>query len=383
MAGRRIAAARFSAIYADPGYLLYIDDSSKLVARAFDPGSMKISGEPRILAHEVRGSSNTHSAISASVNGVLAYSGALTNVGHLAWFDRSGNSTEFSNTVADYLDIRISPDGSQAAFTGQLAGTDSPDVWVMDLSRGTASKFTIEAGLDGSPVWAPDGKRLYFRSTRDGLVQVYSAILDNPRDVSTIVSYSDLLGLMKSATAGLLLASTRDISPDGTFLICSGIGTASLDIWVFPLNDTKKGSVFQALPSNEIHPSLSPDGRWLAYASDETGRYEIYAQSFPVPGRRVKISSAGGTEPRWRGDGQELYFISADSKMMAVPLRADSDLHPGKPSLLFSVRTLAPSVYRANYDVTKDGQRFLVNTIAGDAPPHSITVLVNWPAVLK
>ena len=375
--------ARFNGIYADPGYILHIDDSGNLMARPFDAGTRQFRGEPRIIAQEIHGSSNTRSAISVSQNGVLAYSRPLINSARLNWLDRQGNATEFTSTVTDYLDIRLSPDGNYVAFTRYDAGSDAPDVWLMDLTRKALSRFTIEAGLDGSPVWAPDSKRLYFRSNRAGVVEIYSAAIENPRDVTPVVTFSDQRELLRKVTPGYLLAVARDISADGRFLISSGIGGTSFDVWVFPIDDPKKGFTFQALPSSEIHPSLSPDGRWLAYASDETGRYEVYVQSFPVPGRRVQISPGGGSEPRWRGDGKELFFISADSKMMAVPIHSGATLVAGNAKVLFNTRTLPPSVYRTNYDVSQDGQRFLMKSVAGDAAPHSITVLVNWRAALK
>jgi Tol biopolymer transport system component len=180
-----------------------------------------------------------------------------------------------------------------------------------------------------------------------------------------------------------------DVSRDGKWLVyTSAAETGSFDIWKVDLQQPLKRVIFLETPAHEIHPTISPDGSFLAYASDETGRYEVYVQTFPTPGRRWQISSSGGTEPRWRGDGAELYHLSADRKIMVASMRSSLEFRMSSPVKsspveLFSVRAPSTSVYRRSYDVTRDGKRFLVSTLEANAPPPGIHLLLNWTAFLE
>jgi eukaryotic-like serine/threonine-protein kinase len=208
-------------------------------------------------------------------------------------------------------------------------------------------------------------------------VQVYRTEFVNPSQPNIVVDHSASTGQFWNMIPG-------DVSADSRWLVYTAASSAgSFDTLMIDMQKRSARTVYQSLPANEIHPVISPDGKFLAYASDETGRYEIYVQTFPKAGRRWQISSTGGTEPRWRGDGGELYYISADKQMMAASLKLGHHLGISTPVPLFRVQTPSPSVYRSNYDVTRDGKRFLVNTLEPNAPPPAIHVVLNWTALLN
>jgi eukaryotic-like serine/threonine-protein kinase len=371
---RPIATISHSAVYAND-HLLYLEDSN-LVARRFDVRNLSISGTPVLIAEQVHGSTNTRAALSVSSNGVLAYASAATSPGRPAWCDREGKIISIVEPVADYVDVRLSPSGNQAAFTRQEESGPSPDIWVHDFERGTVSRFTAAPQLDSSPIWSADGRSIYFRSNRTGFAQLYRAELTDPSRPQTILSQV----VSNAEYSNVVLG---DVSPDGRWLVYSSSAEAgSFDIWNVDLRQGSSRTPYQSSPANEIHPTISPDGQLLAYASDETGRYEIYVQTFPTPSRRWPISNTGGTEPRWRGDGTELYYLSADKRIMAVPLRSTPEFRASTPVRLFSVTTPEPSMYRRSYDVTRDGKKFLVTRLEPNAPPPAIHVLLNWTSLI-
>ncbi len=369
-----IVTVSHSAIYAD-GYLLYLEDSN-LMARPFDAGNLSASGKPVLIAEQTQGSTNTRAALSVSQNGVLAYASATISPGRPVWYNREGKVISTIEPLADYVDIRLSPSGNQAAFTRQDASGPSPDIWVHDFERGTVSRFTASPHLDSSPIWSADGSSIYFRSNRTGFAQLYRAELTDPSRPQTILSQVASNAEYSNVVPG-------DVSLDGKWLVYSSSAEAgSFDIWSVDLQQGSKRTPYEPSPANEIHPVISPDGRLLAYASDETGRYEVYVQTFPKPGRRWPISNTGGTEPRWRGDGEELYYVSADKTIMATPVRSTPEFRASTPIPLFSVMTPDPSMYRRSFDVTRDGKRFLATRLQPDAPAPAVHVLLNWTALL-
>ena len=251
-----------------------------------------------------------------------------------------------------------------------------PDIWVHDFERGTVSRLAASPYLDSSPIWSADGASIYFRSNRTGFTQLYRIALTDPSRPQTILTQVASNAEPSNVVPG-------DVSLDGRWLVYSVSAEAgSFDIWSVDLQQGSKRIPYQLLPSNEIHPVISPDGHFLAYASDETGRYEVYVQTFPKPDKRWPISNTGGTEPRWRGDGGELYYLSADKKIMAASLRSTPEFRASPPIQLFTVTTPEPSMYRRSFDVTRDGTRFLATRLLPDAPTTAVHVLVNWTALL-
>ena len=370
-----VAALSHSAVYRN-GYLFYIENGN-LFARPFDVKHLKPAGSPALVAEGVHGSTNTWAAISVSRNGVLAYASAAIRPGRPTWYDRSGQLLSTLDPVADYVDVRLSPDGKLVALTRQDANVPAPDIWVHDFERGTVSRVTTAPTLDSSPIWSADSSSIYFRSNRTGFAQIYRVPLTDPSTPSVVFSQQATTREYSNAVPG-------DVSNDGRWLVyTSAAESGSFDIWKVDMQNPASRSSYQSLPTNEIDPILSPDGKLLAYASDETGHYEVYVQSFPTPGKRWQISNRGGTEPRWRADGGEIYYLSTDKKIMSASVQLSPQVRVSTPIALFGVSTPASSAYRRSYDVTADGKRFLVSTLVADTPAPALDVLVNWPELVR
>ena len=382
---RRLLDTSHAAIYAPPGYLLYLE-GNVLMARSFDAGRLEFTGEPMLLAQQAMGDSASYAAVSASLNGTLAYAPPALPQGKLTWYDREGRHQSVIEPTADHIDFRISPDGRQLAVTRTDPKLLTPDIWLHDLTRGTTSRVTFEPMLDAAACWAPDGRGLFFRSNRAGAVQLYRAETEGAGRLDVVFDVEAQRATLAARGVGIVNPLPYDVSPDGNFLIynTAALGTGGNTLWLLPLTGDRKPVPFQSAPFKQIHAAVSPDGQWLAFASEETGRFEVYVQAFPNAGTKRQISTQGGWEPRWRRDGSELFYLSAERRLMAVPMAPGGTFRAGVPRPLFSTRTpLAASMYRRHYDVTADGQRFLVNTLLEDHPAPAITVVLNWPALLK
>jgi Tol biopolymer transport system component len=244
-------------------------------------------------------------------------------------------------------------------------------VWLYDLSRETLTRFTFEGTSNGNPIWTPDGKRIAFDSNKEGQHNVFWQLADGS-------------GGLERLTTGEYFQGPSSWSPDGQLLAFVEINpTTGLDIWVLRMSD-RKAQPFHRTPFTEGTPRFSPDGRWLSYISGESGRFEIYVQPYPGPGGKWQISTEGGTEPVWNPNGRELFYRSGD-KMMAVDVATKPSFSAGKPRMLFQGQ-YAPTVGTApNYDVSSDGQRFLMvqSSEQAGAAPTQINVVLNWFEELK
>ncbi len=253
---------------------------------------------------------------------------------------------------------------------------DSADVWVYDVARGARTRFTFDAAnLELAPVWSPDGQRIVFGSTRQGVTDLY------------------VKSVLGTGAEELVLATGEaeqpiSWSPDGRFLSFMRTGTEAAvygipptaDVWVLPLFGDRTPVAFLQTRFAEGHGRFSPDGRWMAYMSTETGRAEVYVAPFPGPGAKVPISTAGGTQPRWRRDGTEIFYVAGNRLMAASVNGQGATFEVGAARPLFEIRPR--SGFGSFYDVSADGQRFLVNTIV-ESTSTPITLVVNWPALLK
>ena len=363
--GKPLVRADSKAVYAPPGYLLFVRQGT-LMAQAFDANTLETAGQPFSVAEQVGyNADNARAAFSVSDTGVLTIaSGDAGALGRFVWFDRSGRALETPTTeVAPYRNFDLSPDERQIAV--QRTG----DIWLLDVARGVLSRFTSDPGIEGDPIWSPDGRRLVFGSNRNGQSDLFEKALSGE-------------------TETLLLASDEpkypeDWSRDGRFIVYVSL-TGGQDLWILPLPEDRKPFVFVENPFTKDEPHFSPDGRWLAYYSNESGRAEVYAQPFPGPGERVRVSTSGGSQPRWRKDGSELFYLDLDGRLMAVTLKAGSALELGVPKVLFQTPITAATPTIDQYAVTADGERFVVLApVDGDAPQSPITVILNWTAGLK
>jgi Tol biopolymer transport system component len=263
--------------------------------------------------------------------------------------------------------VRLSPDDSMAAAS--LIEGANADIWLFDLARGAASRFTFGPKTNAAPTWSPDGKQIAFYSTREGLMHVFQRALDRGTDQ-----------VMNQALGDPPVPTLpEDWSPDGRYVAERRVGPEQDNIWVQPLFGDRKA--FPFAPRAERSSRISPDGKWLAYSSYESGHAEVYVQSFPVAGGKVRVSINGGERPAWSRDGKELFFIGADAKLMASAVRAGSKFEAGEPKALFDTGSDMTLSFNNSFDVSKDG-RFLIPVRPREVGSSPLTVMVNWTAGL-
>ncbi|MEX2272157.1 MAG: protein kinase [Vicinamibacterales bacterium] len=368
----RIIGSDWAAQYAS-GHLLFIDGAT-LMAQPFDLTTGTVHGTARRLANNVGGSTAGAVAFSASTTGVLAHAPGLSNRSELRWADRTGRIGPLVLPAGDYQDFTLSPDQSRLAYSLVDTQTQAPDVWILDLDRGASARITSERLLDSTPTWSPDGDRIVFRSNRTS--SVGTSLLETATTPGAPVRL--VLEQMPQVTNSFPAAWLKN----GEILFSQTHIEAGYDIWSVQADNSETRAVL-ATTSNELHPAVSPDERWLAYASDQSGRYEVYVQERAGGGQRTLVSTGGGLQPRWRGDGRELFYLQPDGSLMAVGLDAGPRFAAAAPRLLFRTsRSSAFNPYRNDYFPATDGRRFLIRVpVAGPSP--SITVVVNWPAWLK
>ncbi len=357
--------------YAASGHAIYAQGAN-LMAVPFDPQRLEVSGTAvpvveRVLQSTFSGA--TQYCISSS--GSLAYvSGGLQSAtqSRLTWISRTGVEQPLVAPVRAYLGPRLSPDGLRIAVG--ILEQDS-QIWLYDLSRETLTRFTFGGSANFNPVWSPDGTRIAFQSNREGPMNLYLQLADGSGGLQRLSTSKYLHAPHSWSSEGQLLAFI-EVNP-----------TTAIDIWVLRLGD-RKPVPFLRTRFNEASPRFSPDGNWLVYTSDESGRYEIYVQPYPGPGGKWQISTDGGTEPVWNPTGRELFYRDGD-KMMAVDISTQPGFAAGTPRMLFEGRYESPAVPIANYDVSPDGERFLMLKSAEQAEtaPTQINVVLNWFEELK
>ena len=377
------------------GHMLFIRGTS-LMAQAFDIRRLELAGEAVAVAEGLPGGAP---AFSASTTGVLAYrtetagGGLARAMKQLTWLSREGAALGTSAQPAAYDTLTLSPDGARVAVSrieSQIANGLSPtpyDIWVHEFAR-TSTRLTSDSAIDWFPTWSPDGSRIIFSSERGGAVfNLYQKASNGAGDEEPLFKSND----DKSA---------QDWSRDGRFLLYSvsvrgnpASREAAHDLWVFPLapdiSSDRGPKPYLQTEFNESQGRFSPDGKFIAYRSDASGRDEIYVQPFPTAsGGKWTISTGGGVAPRWRRDGKELFYISADSKMMAVEVSTDPVFKAGVPKPLFQAPIWGGGQTNnvTRYDVTADGKKFLMISAPpeANAPAASPIILVmNWTALLK
>jgi Tol biopolymer transport system component len=367
-----------SAVYAPGGYLLYVD-GDRLMGQAFDAARLQTHGSPFLIAEHAGHTTDFRSGVSASSAGPIAYAGTISQNGRLTWFDRSGNTVSTAGPEADYTDFRLSPDEKSLAASLLDPKTGTIDIWIDDLKRDSMSRFSSGRFVSATPVWSSDGARLVYRSFEVGLVSFYQKSAGGGGSEEQILSF-DAARTAQIRSPNLV---PTDWSPDGVYILFSVPAPATgTDLWILPLTGERKLFKFLATPAEEMHGNFSQDGHFVAYTSNESGRFEVYVQTFPLSDRKWQVSINGGYEPRWRADGREIYYLSEDRKLMAVRLAAGPKFEA--PVRLFQTRVaVGVNPNRTHYVPSRDGKRFLVNTLSGDPAPTPITVVLNWTAALK
>jgi len=354
------------------GHIL-VSREGTLLAQPFDAKRLRLSGEAFPVGGQVQYFANFgFSVFTASDNGILAYqAGGTESISQLVWLDRAGKQLEVLGPPADYMRPRISRDGRRVAMDVRDPQTGHADIWIYDLARRLSTRFTFEAADNVFPIWWPDDSRIVFQSNRKGQSTLYQKVSSGTgNDEEFLVQ------------EGSLTVPT-DWSTDGRFLAYQAIDSKTKTGWdlAFYSLAEKKTYVFLSTLAAEVMGRFSPDGRWLAYTSDESGRPEVYVQPFPGHGGKWQISTAGGGQPVWNRNGKELFYASADNKLMAVEVKADSGFEAGTPRALFDVHL--KSINGWKYDISPDGQRFLANTVIGEVKANPITLVQNWAAENK
>ncbi len=363
-----ITKATGNVAYAAPGYLLFFRDRT-LFAQRFNADTMELSGEalptltdlaflPRIV----------HVAFAASNHGLLlAQSGSGVSLSRLVWFDRQGNETGSASKPDIYSNVALAPDGKSVAIDKTDEQSANSDIWLYDLQRDAMRRLTFDPAIDSMPVWSPDGTRILFTSSRNQIFSLYIKKADGSQEEKSL----DLDAHDKSDRY------PYHWSRDGKFLLY----TRGSEMWLATLAEMTARPFLKG-PGTLRSGQFSPDGKWVAYASNESGKFEIYVTSFPEARGKWQVSSAGGTQPRWRGDGKELFYIATDGKVMAVPVTPGANFEAGTPGALFQAhaREFFATSEQSSYDVTGDGQRFLINTQIKNAETHPMSVILNWDA---
>jgi serine/threonine protein kinase/Tol biopolymer transport system component len=355
-------------------YLLFIR-GNQLMAQPFDAGKAAVSGEPVFIAEPLQSGGPT---FSASENGVLIFRRSWGGQAQLTWFDREGKPLGTAGDAGMIFSFRISPDQKSVAFNQADGMTD--DIWLFDGERGSTTRFTFGPGIASWPVWSPEGSRIAYSARRSD----ENLVIDRPAS-----------GFGKETV--LYRATGRSYFPqswsrDGRWLLLTGGSSGSF--YLLPMGPEGSGGERQPIPFPEspaggLQPSISPDGRWLLYSSTQTRSQEVFVESMPeamggpAASAKKQVSVAGGTQPAWRADGKEIFYLAADGKLMSVPVESGGvSFKLGVPKPLFQTRLVFDSFYR-RYDVSADGNRFLLAQPLEESTSVPITVIVNWPALLK
>src|SRR5262249_32328938 len=367
---QQVLRTDYNAVYA-AGYLLFVRNGT-LMGQAFDTRALKLVGEPFLIAEQVR-RFFIIPHLSVAESGTLVFQSGGVQTPQLVWFDRSGKQLGMIGEPANYSNPSLAADDKRLAVSIRDSKITKRDIWLFDLARGAKQRFTFDPADDLNPVWSKDGSRIFFTSDRKGQRDIFTKKVNAAEEEELIYASSEIKNVC-------------DLSPDGRLLLYNTNPTSSnnatkSDLWLLPLEGDRNPKPFLKTQFNEDQAVISPNGRWVAYRSDESGRDEIYVATFPQLSGRWQVSVDGGAEPQWRRDGKELFFTDAGRKLMAATVKTNSSAFETEaPKLLFETPLSVSG--RNSFVVTGDGQRFLVITRLEDtlAP---INVALNWTAEVK
>src|SRR3981189_2097401 len=367
---RLLVSTSANAAYAEPGYLMYLRDRT-LVAQPFDRRRYVLSGEPHTLSDEVLYLPTVDRAVFSvsSAEVLVTQTGKGASVSQWTWFDRSGKRAGTVGMPASYDNVRLSPDGRRVAADQTDPDGRKSDIRIHEPARGATTRLTFDPALHQTPVWSPDGKQILFSSFRKLGIQLYLKNADGSGSEERVADLGTNLQV-----------NAWDWSRDGkNVLVRKGN-----EVWYLPWPERIAKPLLQAKWTVR-NAQFSPDGRWMAYASNETGSMEIYVSPFPSGNGKWQVSTAGGQEPRWRQDGKELFYLSAEGKMMAVAVTTGASFEGGSPVALFQTHRRQPvsSLDVFSYDVSGDGQRFLIATKVDEANAAPLSILLNWASEME
>jgi eukaryotic-like serine/threonine-protein kinase len=363
--------------YVETGHLVYAS-AGTLRAVRFDPTRREVLSDPVPVVDQVMMLTTGAADVRISAQGTLVYvpgssGGMLTGSRTLVWVTRQGREEPISAPPRAYVLARLSPDGTRAALDVR---DQAGDIWIWDFARQNLTRLTTDPSLDTNPVWTPDGRRVMFASARGGVGNLFWQSADGT-------------GTAERVSTGPDIQAASSFSPDGKTVIFTEVhAKTGQDVMQLHLDGTAKVEPLVQTTFAETAAEISPDGRWIAYHSNESGQNEVYVRPFPkVDGGRWLISTGGGSRPAWSRSGRELFYLALDGAMMAVPVQTTSTFKPGNPSRLFSGRLNALALQAGRgYDVSPDGQRFFMIKDAaagGAAASIPINVVVHWTEELK
>lgn len=365
---RRLLDADSPAIFVPPNHILYVQHAT-LFAHRIDPNAITLVGDPAPLAEGLVAEPMGGIAAFSGSAGTIAYrSGVSAGKRQFVWVDRSGSelSRVGAPEAAGPSYASLSPDGRRLAVQRSAGG--NTDIWIVDAQRGVSDRFTTDAQADIAPHWSPRGDRIAYASQDGGVFQLFEKPFDGPP--------APLLSTPQQK-------QVTDWSRDGRYLLFRTVSVAShvdMDVWALPLDGDREPFAVVRTPFEERDAQFSPDGTWIAYHSNESGQHEVYVQPFRRAGERVPISKGGGVQARWRSDGRELFYVTLDGQLVAVPVAypPDGTLQPGTAVPLFTTRIGAvQGVALHSYIAAADGQRFLIESVAEETPPP-VSIVLNW-----
>ncbi len=368
---RLLVSTSANAAYAEPGYLLYLRDSKTLVAQPFDRRRYVLSGEPHPLSDEVLYFPTVDRAVFSVSGGevLVTQTGKGASLSQLTWFDRSGKSSGTVGTPGIYNNVRLSPDGRRVAGDQTDPDGRKIDIWIHEPARGATTRLTFDPSPHQAPIWSPDGKQILFSANRKLGMQLYLKNADGSGSEEQVADLGDVMQV-----------NAWDWSRNGKHVLVRKLN----ELWYLTGPDRAAKPLLQAKWTVR-NAQFSPDGRWMAYASNETGSWEIYVSPFLSGNGKWQVSRGGGQEPRWRQDGKELFYVSADGKMMAVAVTAATTFEAGSPAALFQTHRRQPvsTTDVFSYDVSADGQKFLIATRVDEANAAPLSVLLNWASEIE
>jgi eukaryotic-like serine/threonine-protein kinase len=356
-----------NAIYVSPGYLLFVRNGN-LMAQPFDAKRLELTGAAVPVAENVPTDGlRQHGLFSASNNGIVSIQPKFGKLVQPVWVDRSGKTLEVLGDPAMYVNVSVSPDGQRTAFVIVDSQDGTWNTWILNLKGHQKTRLTYESSEGYCPVWSPDGNQIIFATNRLGVEKIFSIPASGVGEASLFFPSEEYDNPTSWSRDGKNIAFVR-----------RSINVSNKrSLWIAPTLGDKKPYRLLEVAGTISEAVFSPDGKWLAYDSDETGRREVYVVPFPEANRKIAISSGGGNTPRWSPDGKELFFLTNDGTLMSASLMAGkNELKVGKTQALFKTSGML-------YDVAPDGKRFLLYKEAEDQPASSITVISNWSKILQ
>jgi eukaryotic-like serine/threonine-protein kinase len=367
---RFLAPASSNGAYAEPGYILYARDNA-LMVQDFDAKTFSLAGDPHQLLRDIYYMPVLDLALFgvAGHGTLVAQTGFASGMTRLTWFSREGKPLGNLGPAGNYANPNLSPDGSRVAFDQSSPDGRAIGIWVQDLKLDTASRLTLHPSLNQAPTWSPDGKKIVFTSNRKLINKIYEKNSDGSGPEDEITD-------MKAGR----MVNPWDWSRDGKYMLERN----ESELWYYSFAENKSQLYIKG-PWVVRNAQFSPDGKYVAYSTNETGDWEVYVSSFPEATSKWQVSRGGGEEPRWRGDGKELFYVSSEGKLMATSVKLGANFEAMAPVALFQTRRRqkisSQDIY--TYTVTEDGKKFLFNTLMEQREAAPLSIIQNWTAELE